>query len=65
MNNPRIRCWLWWGPQLNERDGGAIVSYYQLDKLNQLQPRDEHWAIPYVIIILQKHRVYPNPHASP
>jgi len=27
-----------------EQDGGAVVAYYQLKKMNMLAPRDEHWA---------------------
>jgi len=31
-----------------EMDGGAVVTYYQLQKMNMLSPRDEHWAVPKV-----------------
>jgi len=37
---------LWWGPHPNERDGGMIVTYYQLRKYNELFPLDEHYGIP-------------------
>lgn len=40
--------YLYYGPQLNERDGGAILNYYLLRKLNQLRPMDEYYAVPKV-----------------
>jgi len=43
-----MRKWFWWAPMPWERDGGAVVTYYQLKKMNELAPRDEHWAMPKV-----------------
>lgn len=30
-------------------DGGAVVNYYLLRKLNQLRPRDKYWVAPKVV----------------
>jgi len=43
-----MRRWCWWAPMPWEMDGGAVVTYYQLQKMNMLSPRDEHWAVPKV-----------------
>ena len=43
MDNLKI---LWFGPHPRELDGGAVVTYYQLLKYNELFPLDEHYGIP-------------------
>jgi len=37
---------LWWGPFLNEPDGGAIINHYLLKQLNYLRPNHEFHGIP-------------------
>lgn len=39
---------LWWGPKPWEKDGGAVVEYYQLRKMAELRPRWDWWGIPKV-----------------
>lgn len=40
----RQRKMLYWGAFPWERDGGAVVNYYNLLMQNQLAPRDEYWG---------------------
>lgn len=40
--------YLYWGPHPWEKDGGAVVNYYNLLKQNELRPRDEYWGLPKV-----------------
>jgi len=37
---------LWWGPHPWEKDGGAVVNYYLLRKLNYLEPTHQFYGIP-------------------
>ena len=40
--------YLYWGPFLSERDGGAVVNYYLLKRQNEIRPRDEYYGYPKV-----------------
>jgi len=39
---------LFWGPHPNEQDGGGVVNYYLLKKLNQISPLDVYHGVPKV-----------------
>lgn len=47
-NKHRVIRQAYWGALPWERDGGAVVAYYQYSKLAELRPRWEYYGIPKV-----------------